>query len=65
MNVVAGTPTTDVNFVDEQPGSISGTVLADTDNDDDGDDPCPSHRAPPTAFSSAASAARQPSVAWR
>ncbi|GEP41717.1 hypothetical protein BGE01nite_10080 [Brevifollis gellanilyticus] len=39
VNVAAGTTTTGVNFVDEEPGSISGTVMADTDNDDDGDAP--------------------------
>ncbi len=39
VNVVAGTETTDINFVDEKAGGITGTVLADTDNDDDGDDP--------------------------
>ena len=35
--VTAGATNTANNFVEEQPGSISGHVLADTDNDGDGD----------------------------
>ena len=39
VGVESGIPTTDVNFVDEQTGSISGFVLADTDNNGSGDAP--------------------------
>ncbi|MBL9143555.1 MAG: carboxypeptidase regulatory-like domain-containing protein [Verrucomicrobiaceae bacterium] len=39
INVVAGTTTSGVDFIEEEPGTISGTVLADTDNDDSGDAP--------------------------
>ena len=37
ISVVAGTTTSGVNFIEEQPGAISGSVLADADNDNDGD----------------------------
>ncbi|MES2598541.1 MAG: SdrD B-like domain-containing protein, partial [Verrucomicrobiota bacterium] len=37
VNVVAGSVTSGVNFVDEQAGSITGFVRADTDNNDTGD----------------------------
>ena len=39
ITVVAGENTPGNDFVEEQPGAISGTVLADTNNDDFGDDP--------------------------
>jgi uncharacterized repeat protein (TIGR01451 family) len=37
VTVTAGTPNTGNDFIEEQPGSISGSVLADTDNNDSGD----------------------------
>jgi uncharacterized repeat protein (TIGR01451 family) len=37
VNVVAGSTTSGINFVDEQAGSITGFVRADTDNNDSGD----------------------------
>ncbi len=45
-NVVTGTVAPGGNvpmndFVDEQPATVSGTVLEDIDNDDDGEDPIP------------------------
>jgi uncharacterized repeat protein (TIGR01451 family) len=39
VTVTAGATTADIDFVDEQPGAISGTVLADSDDDGDGDAP--------------------------
>ena len=39
ITVTAGAANTGNDFVEEQPGSISGTVLADIDNDGDGDAP--------------------------
>ncbi|MDQ8192397.1 SdrD B-like domain-containing protein, partial [Roseibacillus persicicus] len=37
ITVSAGSNSSGNDFVEEQPGSLSGTVLADTDNDDAGD----------------------------
>jgi uncharacterized protein (DUF2141 family) len=37
--VTPGGTTSNINFVDEQPGSITGSVLIDTDNNDSGDSP--------------------------
>ena len=39
ISLDAGASFSNVDFVDEQLGSISGSVLADIDNDDAGDDP--------------------------
>jgi hypothetical protein len=39
VTVIAGATNPGNNFIEEQPGSISGTVLKDTDGDNDGDDP--------------------------
>lgn len=39
VTVIAGESDTGNNFLEEQPGSISGTVLKDTDGDNDGDLP--------------------------
>ena len=39
VTLEAGEDDENNNFVEEQLGSISGTVLEDTDNDDEGDEP--------------------------
>lgn len=39
ITVIAGVANTGNDFIEEQPGSISGTVFADDDNDGDGDTP--------------------------
>ncbi|MEO5714797.1 MAG: SdrD B-like domain-containing protein [Luteolibacter sp.] len=39
ITVTAGVANTGNDFIEEQPGSISGSVLTDTDNDGDGDLP--------------------------